>query len=352
MSTAPWDLTDLERWDAARDRSGQIALGPSDTDRCLRQSGFSHHGAPKTDDRSRGLMLLGSLLHLGWGEIVKAAGDPMRQSEVTIEIPGLGADGHADEVDYRTKTVVDLKTTSDRRWVRWVTVGPERSAWDQVELYAYGLWWKEHHDTERADVDPEQPWTLRIMALNRETGSLEPFEQPADHERGARLAERLVDRQARLDASTSPEDLPREGAGPDRGFPCDYCDFVTVCWPEPEDGRSPQSETIAHDPAAIAAAAEDYLAHREIASKAKSGQDDARAFLQGIPEGDYGTVRIKWSGGRPLPPKPDVDAIVEALTLAGVDVPTKAARSARSIGVSRVPSATLSAADEILGGSA
>lgn len=324
--------SDLEEWDASRPRNAQVALGPSDTGRCLRQAAFAHHGIPPTDDRSRGQARLGSLIHAGWSAMLATRPEWMhREPDVEIQVPGLKAVGHADDVDWQRHVVNDVKTVNGRRWDRWVTFGVSEDAWDQVELYAHGLRWT---------VNPG-PWSVRITVINRETGDEAGYERPSDPARGAWLAERLVDRQALLDASRSPQDIAREGSGPDRGFPCDYCDWMTACWPPAEGDLTPQAVTIAEDPEAIEAAGEDYLAAAEALKKFDDAKKDARAFLGGIPKGDYGHVRIGWRGGRPGPPEPDPAAAVALLEQMGVEVPMRRKQSARSISVTRVPPASL-----------
>ena len=324
--------TDLERHDDDRPRGKQVKLGPSNIGRCLRQDAFRTFDIPKTDEQSRGKARLGSLLHLGYGVLAEEAG---RESEVTIAIPGLG-DGHADDVDRRRRVVTDLKTAGDRAFQRYVTFGLPDTYWHQVELYAYGLVCAEEGGTPRADtVIPITPWTLRVILLNRETGEEEAFEREADPDNGAYLAEVLALRQRLLDLATSPYDIAREGGGPGTGFPCDYCDWATACWGEPDGDLSPQAQTIVDDPEAIAQVLEDYLAASAEASKLEKAKKEARVFLTGIPPGDYGKASLKWQGGNDLGDEPDAEAMAEMLHILGYDIPTKRKTSAKSIRVSR-----------------
>lgn len=323
--------TDMQVWDAAHARTRQKNLGPSDVGRCLRQSGYNWHDVPRTDERSRGRALLGSLMHLGWAAIIAAANDPNRLAEVEVTIPDLGT-GHADDVDFDARVVNDLKSASARSYERYVTSGLPDSYWDQPDLYAYGLWLEEatsisiaHPDRAMPDIIASmEPWTLRVTLVNRESGEEMPFEQAADLERGAYLAQRMVERQRMLEASTVPEDLPREGAGPGRGFPCDYCDWVTACWGgEREDGLSPQAALIADDEAAIVATLAEYRTAADELGKLEKVKADARAALTGLPGGDYGDYRLTWRGGNPKAPEPDVGAALEMLDELGVPVPQR-----------------------------
>src|SRR5262245_17349672 len=216
--------SDLHRYDDGKPRTHQQSVGPSDTGGCRRQHAYRWHDTPKDSaPRSEAAARLGTLLHLGWSVMIKRLDDPGRQADVKITLPGLPAPGYADDVDYTHRVCTDLKSTSDRAYQRWITYGLPERMWDQVEIYAYGLY---------VQHTPELPgdWTLRIVLLNRETGHETPFERPADHDRGRLLTDALAAEQARLEASGSPYEFPRDGAGPGRGFPCDWCPWLRTCW--------------------------------------------------------------------------------------------------------------------------
>ena len=286
------------------------------------------HGYEPTDaERSRDEARFGSLLHAGWSAMIAALGDPEHQADVRIHIPGLLAEGHADDVDFRHQVVTDLKTAGGRTWERWVNNGIPDRMWDQVELYAYGL----------TSMAYEGPWTLCIQLLNRETGQVSPFERAADPDRGKVLAERLAERQQALIDSASPDDIDREGAGPDTGFPCDWCEFLTLCWPQPDDpALSPQAATIAEDPYLIELTLNDYLLASAEESKARQQKESARAFLTGLKAEVYGSIRLAWRGGNDKGEVPDGEAAIMVLQSLGMDVPTKRKITAKSINVQRV----------------
>lgn len=332
-----WDdydpRTDLRRWDEDRPRTQQPSVGPSDTGGCIRQHAYRHHRTEPSDrKRSEAAARLGSLIHLGYAAMLTQMDLPGRESEVWVTLPGLRAPGRADDVDRINRVVLDVKTTSGRAFTRWCTYGLPERMWDQVDIYAYGLW--------LLDGPAGEPhnWTLAILLINRETGEEQRFERPADPDHGARLVELLIQEQEALDASNSPEEFPREGAGPGRGMPCDWCPWMRRCWGPPRhDGLSEQSASVADDPAAVAAHADAYLTAREEESKAKRIKDDARAFLEGLPPGLYGDAEIGWTGGNPTPPVPDADAMADLLTSLGYPVPlSPAGRTRRSISVKRV----------------
>lgn len=318
-------LTDFETWGDSNPRSQQVALGPSDIARCLRQAAYAHHGVLPSNPQSRNKARHGSLIHLGWAKMVEAQRGP-ESTEVEVHIPGLRASGHADDVDWDNRVVNDVKTKNDPSWHTWVTHGVPDDVWEQVELYAYGL-----ICAEEATTPQPNPWTLAITVINRETGDEARFERPANPSEGKRLATYLASRQQVLDDSTHPEQIPREGSGPDTGFPCDYCEWMDACWPRPTDpDLSPQSETIKEDPQMIAMVLADYAEAQAVESKAASMKKSARAFLQGLPTGDYGDYTLDWTGGRSLPDEPDKDAAVRKLADLGLDVPMATGRKSRS----------------------
>jgi len=332
-------LTDFEAWGDSNPRSEQVALGPSDIARCLRQAAYAHHHVPPTNPQRSEKARHGSLIHLGWSKMV-AERRGEGSTEVEVYVPGLRAPGHADDVDWEQRVVNDVKTKGDTGWHTWVTRGVPDDVWDQVELYAYGLICTEESENPQPNtVTSVTPWTLAITAINRESGEEARFERPANPDAGRRLAEHLAARQRTLDDSTSPEQIPREGSGPATGFPCDYCPWMDQCWPKSDDPTlSPQSQMIRSDPAMIAVALADYAEAQAVESKAAAMKKSARAFLQGLPPGDYGDYTLAWSGGRPLPDEPDKDAAVRKLADLGLDVPMATGRKSRSaIQVRRKP---------------
>jgi hypothetical protein len=319
----------LHRYDDARPRTQQVTLGPSDLDRCLRQSGYRHHGVEASNPRSASAARIGTLMHLGYAALLREVDDPEVGTEVPLAVSGTKIVGHADSVNWATHVVEDLKTVSGRSWDRIVTFGPRDAMWNQVQMYAYAL--------DNAGYTDE--WVVRLLIFNRETGEEAVFEREADLDLGHELIERLAHRQDVLDFSDSPDSLPREGKGPGRGFPCDWCDWTDLCWPPREDDLSPQSAQIVGDAALVQEQAEAYIIAAEEARQAKRRQDDARAFLEGIPAGDYGTTRLAWRGGQnEAKPKVDVAALIQTATAAGLPIPmTAPSLTTVRINLTRVP---------------
>jgi hypothetical protein len=208
-----------------------------------------------------------------------------------------------------------LKSANDRAWQAAINRdGPYENYWDQAEVYAFGLY-----------SQYGGQWTLRIVLFNTEKGGEVEFTRPADPVRGERLANIMAARHEALTFAVEqggrPEDFPQEGSGPGRGFPCDWCEFVTTCWGEWEGDLSPQAQTIVEDPALVEAYAEQYLAASAVESQAKKQKYDSLAFLKGI-RGTFGGYTISQVNDGPGEDVPDVDAMVTLLGDAGTPVPT------------------------------
>lgn len=293
-------------------------VGPSSAGKCYRSLAFRYHGTPPSDHRSKDKADLGTLLHLGWSALIRASYNPaIREPDVVLSWPELPREGEADDVDWHERIVTDLKSANGRAWQAMVDRGgPYENYWDQAEMYALAC----------ARLTDSSDWTLRIVLINTETGERVEFTQPADPTRGKALVDDLAQRHAELIASVaeggSPEDFPQEGKGPGRGFPCDWCEWASACWPDPTGGAlSPQAQTIVDDPDAIAQAAADYKRGAALESEGKKIKYDAQAFLKGI-IGTFGEWSVSQTkDGEPLEVL-DEDAAIEALTAAGIPVPT------------------------------
>lgn len=321
-------LSDLQAADALNPRHGQVALGPSDSGGCVRQHAYAHHLTPMSDpERSLGEARLGTLIHKGYSATVQALRLPGRETDVHLDLPGLRAGGTADDVDWQERIVRDVKTAKHRTWLRWATYGVPERWWEQVEIYGYGC-----------HLRQPGPWTLALLVIDRETGDELPLERPADPARGLMLLHQLVMEQDDLDSSERPEEFPRQGHGPGRGMPCDWCPWLRECWGEQQGVLSPQARTIVADARQIEQVALDYLDAAEVEGKAREAKADARAYLEGLPSGVYGTATLGWQGGNVRGDIPDPDAMVEVLNEYDIPVPTRpGGTTARSIRVTRTP---------------
>lgn len=293
-------------------------VGPSSAGKCYRSLAYRYHGTPVSDFRSKDKADLGTLLHLGWSALIASAYDPVeREADVRLSWPELPRAGEADDVDWANMVVTDLKSANGRAWQAMVDRGgPYLNYWDQAEMYALAC----------SRLTETLGWTLRIVLINTETGERVEFTQPADPERGKALVDALAERHAALtmsvDLGGSPEDFPQEGKGPGRGFPCDWCEWVSRCWPDPTGGLlSPQAATIADDPEAIAQAAAEYKRGAAMEAEGKKLKYDSGAFLKGI-VGTFGEWSVKQSKDGEDQTVLDEDAAIAALTAAGLPVPT------------------------------
>ena len=302
-------------------------LGPSSASACYRQSAYRYLDVEPSNQVSADAANLGTLLHLGWSALIKSRYTQYeRDVDVPLQASGMPRGGEADDVDYVNRVVTDLKSTKDSVFQMWMRQGPYDHFWEQLEVYALAL--RERHGGD---------WTLRIMAFNRETGQSESFERPADPEVGRAIVDRIATRHEALVAAQAQtfttnqdraidvaEQFPREGKGPGRGFPCDWCPFLDTCWPDPtSDDGTPQSATVdPEDQAVIAAFAVDYLEARATESKAEKAKKDAAVFLAGLDtavpdprDPDY-ELTVKMVGGNPKQ-VPDCEAMAEKLESLG-----------------------------------
>ena len=223
-------------------------LGRAPANQCYRRSAYEYLDVQPSDQRSTSAADLGTLLHLGWSGLIAQRFDPAeRAADVPVQPTGMPRPGEADDVDFVNKVVTDLKSARASVYESWGRNGVYEDYWNQLEVYALGL-------AEKYGGD----WTMRVLAFNRETGEHCEYERAADPEVGRALVDKIAERHANLtrDAAgamahdnVDPLDVvalyPREGAGPGRGMPCNYCPFVSMCWPEPtSDDGTPQSATI------------------------------------------------------------------------------------------------------------
>jgi len=316
----------LHRWFNDRQEGRRDEpMGPSAAHSCIRQQAYRQLGALPTDPVSTEKADIGTLIHLG---IMLILSEKFFRSELAtefpVQVPGLTRKGNADIVYWLAQTLVDVKTYGDRAWRNRVEADePYSGQWDQVDLYALGV---------NDEAGEEVITTVQILAVNRETGQYVTFTKEYDRQRAVDVAASMALRQASIDeakeALADPtrdldpvvlaETFPREGYGPGRGMPCDWCPFMSQCWPVPFDGLSPQSSTVVDNPEEVERWAGEY---RQATANAKEWTDRkyaAQAFLQGI-VGSFGEWSVSQQAGGKDTDVPDVDAMVDLL--ASMDVP-------------------------------
>lgn len=326
----------------------RFALGPSAASKCYRQAAFEYldiepSEPPESKARNTNAADLGTLLHLGWSAMIRSRFSPeRRQADVPLHAEGMPRGGEADDVDYRERIVRDVKSTKDRVFDMWLREGPYESHWEQLEVYALAL--RQQYGGD---------WTLCVVAINRETGQVEEFMRPADPEVGRAIVARIADMHLTLtraairasddDALSIVEEFPREGKGPGRGMPCDWCPFLSACWPDPTgpDG-TPQSATMdPDDMEAISSLASQYLTASAIAKKAYDQRDDIKPFLSGMdvvvpdPEDPEYELTVKMVGGNPGKPEYDCEAMAERLESLGYAPIMRETTTARYVRIGR-----------------
>jgi hypothetical protein len=322
------------------------ALGPSSVSKCYRQAAYEYLDVQPSDVRSTSAADLGTLMHLGYSALIGSRYDPAeRAADVTVQPTGLPRPGEADDVDYVNRVVTDLKTARGSVYEAWGRNGVYEHYWQQLEVYALGL--REQHGGD---------WTLRVLALNRETGEHCEYERPADPDVGRALVDRIAERHAALTAAATTvlahgdsidplgvaAQFPREGKGPGRGMPCDHCSFLSVCWPQPVTGDgTPQSATMdPEDAAAIANLASEYLTLRQQGKKAYDASDDIKPFLSGLdvdvpdPHDPEYELTVHMAGGSPKQVL-DCEAMAEKLESLGYAPIVKDTTTARYVKVGR-----------------
>lgn len=310
------------RYFARRQADRDPALGPSDVGACRRALAYRLHRVPATDHDDTRAADVGSLIHLGYSQMVEEVGGPNRFANVKVHVPGLSRFGEADDVDFDARIVTDLKTVGARRWQAWVDAdGPEASVWGQVSLYGLGLY-----------AEWGGSWMLRIVAVNRDNGHEAEWMRPLSVVDAQETAQAMADLEAAL-LTRTPEEAPRDGY--DRGrFPCSFCSWASACWPEQPAVPEPADNLTLPERTAAHAAALAYLEASREEREAAERKARARADLATV-TGTINDVRVTWS--KPSE-RVEVDpaAAADMLSTLGEEVPTRVVRRAPTIRVSRV----------------
>jgi CRISPR/Cas system-associated exonuclease Cas4 (RecB family) len=279
---------------------------------------------------------LGKIVHAA-AQIARERLYPWRLYEYEIAIPGLDKPGRIDEYDPVLGEVTDGKTAGEHKWTVYGDGGPPVEAWGQVLIYAYAL-----------DMAGYPVRTVRVIAINRDTGSEEHFRAGYDPAEAIAALDELLELATQLDLGVVP---PRAGTGPGR-FPCSWCPARLHCWQvdaAQAAGRSPESYTLLgaepDDPTVGWAAAQVYAATKANTA-AKNAKDEVSALLEGIPAGTYG----EWTIGPRSREVPDYKGSYERLLglyplpdehrppIEHVEAPLK--RTDRWVGVKRERAAT------------
>lgn len=272
----------------------ETSLGASDAGGCYRAQAYAYFGVEPTEPDDPLKANLGTLIHLGWSQLIALRYRPEdRQADVPLTLYELPRPVTADDVDWANHIVRDVKSTSEYAWQSWLNRGsPYESQWAQAMVYGLGLW----------RLDPSIEWTVAIVAIDRESGRLVEYHRELDLDWAQEVVDKLAERHAVLTAAVSvggsPESFTREGNGPGRGFPCDWCSWTSRCWPGVSAGYrgTPQSVTIQGCDDVIEATAATYLEAAAAEKAASERRKDAAVYLNGI-TGTFGEYRVRTIGG-------------------------------------------------------
>jgi hypothetical protein len=335
MTTVEHDLTAaIGRVDARRTRSRQKAIGASDVGVCRRRTAYKLAGTKATNEPEGLAAMMGTWIHKGYLAVVRK--EYGARIEVRLRSPLV--QGHADAV--YDDLVEDGKTKGRYVYQTVVDSGPKLHEWFQVSLYAWMLRNGFSVDKRRGYPQPGEKVPIervRLRFLDRDTGKNHAVEAPYDPAITAEAIGWIGGVYDKLEAG-GPENVPRDGHGPEVSAICDWCPFLDACWGPAllgPDARARQSLHL-RDDVDVEHALSEYDRGRALASDGEAIKKRERKFLDGAPAGVYGGFALSWSGGKPKL-VPDKDAAVNVLENMGVPVPMKWTGEGRTISVRPAP---------------
>lgn len=356
--TAP-DLTAaIHRVEARRSRSRQLKIGASEIGTCRRRTAYRLAGTRPTDPPTGLQAFLGTAIH----KAVLAVAKREHGALIEVRLDSPLVKGHADavylnaadpwdpdpvlspaqlrELDASSASALallleDLKTKGRFSYETTVDTGPKVAEWFQVHLYAWMLRTGQVVDRRlpRGVGLPVENVALRFV--DRDTGRQHVIEAPYDSAVTVEALGWLDGVYEQLEKG-GPEQVTRDGFGPDVSPICDFCPFLTACWgPQPygPDGLTRQSMEVRDDPATEAALMA-YDLRRAEEKAAKEAKAAHRAQLDGSPAGVYGDYKLTWSRKEPKE-EPDAEAAIERLRELGEVIPTRWTGGGRTIRVTR-----------------
>lgn len=335
MTTVEHDLTAaIHRVDSRRTRSRQKAIGASDVGVCRRRTAYKLAGTPATNEPEGLAAMMGTWIHKGYLAVMRK--EYGARIEVRLRSPLV--QGHADAVF--DDLVEDGKTKGRFVYQQVVDNGPKINEWFQVHLYAWMLRNGHSIDKRRGYPQPGERVPIervRLRFLDRDTGSNHAVESPYDPAITAEAIGWVGEVYEKLEDG-GPENVPRDGYGPEVSAICDWCPFLDACWGPPLLGpRAPARQSLQlRDDLDVEHALSEYDRGRALASDGEAIKKRERKFLDGAPSGIYGRFALSWSGGRPKEVV-DKDAAVAELEERGIPVPMKWTTDSRTISVRPAP---------------
>jgi hypothetical protein len=325
------DLTAaIHRVEARSSRSKQRELGASEIGTCRRRTAYRLAGTPETNGGTGLQATLGHWIHKGALAVLRKEYGAL--IEVRLESPLLR--GHADAVFIDDALVEDVKTKGRFVYATVEDRGPSDAELYQTHLYAWML--RKGYAADRRRGYPTGPVhieRIRLRFINRDTGENFPWECEYD---AAITAEALgwLAQVLELLEEGGPENVPRDGHGPEVSAICDYCPFLDACWgPQPLGPNAPSRQSLSiRDDVEVEAALIEYDRGRRLASEGDGIKKRERKFLDGAPAGVYGGMQLTWTVSQPKL-VPDVPAMIELLEGMDTPVPMKWTAGGRTIGV-------------------
>lgn len=261
--------------------SGKFGARVSDAGKCRRQIWYRERPPadyePRTDIDER-RATIGSIIHKA-AEDARRARYSWKWFEFELQIPGLDKSGVVDEYDPVLGEVADTKSAGRGKWVIVGDDGPTDDMWRQLRIYGLAL--------ERAALPVK---TLKIVAINRDTGAEEPFYEPYDPQTGQDALDELVAVTTAIEAGAT---MPRDGYGP-ADWRCGWCPALDHCWQTDRAarlGRSPASLVkLGENPddPSIEWAARELLRITKERLELDKAEEQASDLIQGVTPGTYG----------------------------------------------------------------
>jgi hypothetical protein len=328
LRAAPSLAAAVRDLDSRRKRSRQRKIGASEIGECRRRAAYRITGTKPTNVTTGLQAALGTILHK---DLLKAL-QKMYGGLVEVKLEGEQIKGSCDW--WTGDGIEDLKTTSQGGFEKVLSRGAYAKHWFQVVTYGWLARTGQTRDRRLPRETPLDVEQLRIRYLSRDSGEDLVFAREYDPMLAAEAIFWLADVYAALeDNGRRPEEIHRDGYGPNVDVMCEWCPFLDACWGPPlpvESELSRQSQLTVTDEDYVAAV-RDYDQWRKAEAEAKRNKEYARERLRGR-EGPAGDLHCAWTGGNERP-QVDKDAAVDRLAELGHKVPTRMVRSPRAIRV-------------------
>lgn len=261
---------------------------------------------------------LGTMIHTGLlPELAEVlGGNEEIEVELAVDVGGttIVVPGRTDLYWPRARAILDLKTVGEHKIGQVVANGPFDEHRLQVAGYAYAA--------EQGDKPIE--W-IGWIYLDRASGvSFVVIEAFTDE-----LRQMVVDRCQELAVyAASPDDAPRDGAGPgDRtaNLVCNSCPWLRACWgQEAKPGVAGIQSSKVDDFGGMEEVLAAYLRARDAEAAAKDRKEFYRELIIGNEPGVYGKTRF----ARTKPSKTvDKNACAKILDASGEPLPMRATDS-------------------------